>query len=80
MLTDKNSWFVIVYSIMHKFNRLLIWKALLLKLEFHKIYNVILENVTSVFEALRLLAGTAACIDPNSYLNLPVKISPRAHS
>lgn len=34
-------------------------------LELHKIYNVILENVTSTYEALRLLTGTGACIDPN---------------
>lgn len=30
-----------------------------------KIYNVILENVTDTYEALRPLTGRGACIDPN---------------
>lgn len=33
--------------------------------ELYKIYNVILENVTNIYEALRLLTGTGAGIDPN---------------
>lgn len=28
-----------------------------MELELHKIYNVILENVTNIYEALRLLTG-----------------------
>lgn len=36
-----------------------------MELELHKIYNVILENVTDIYEALRLLTGTGARIDPN---------------
>lgn len=40
-------------------------KTFRLELEHHKIYNVILENDTNIYEALRLLTGTGACIDPN---------------
>lgn len=40
-------------------------KTFRLELEHHKIYNVILENDTNTYEALRLLTGTGACIDPN---------------
>lgn len=36
-----------------------------MELELYKIYNVILENVTNVYETPRLLTGTGARIDPN---------------
>lgn len=44
-----------IYSHFYSFNSLLIWKTFIMELELHKIYNVILENVTNIYEALRLL-------------------------
>lgn len=54
-----------IYGIFNSFNGLLIGKTFKGELERHKIYNAILENDSNTYEALHLLTGTGACIDPN---------------
>lgn len=56
---------MMINGIFYSSNSLLMRKTFRLELEHHKIYNVILENDTNTYEALRLLTGTGACIDPN---------------